>query len=146
MLIAKEDVNIKYNGKIFELKSGDKFDVRDFDVPNAGVVNTEKHIMTKNPGKLEITSNKSDAKDYADNQKTIKALNTTIKELQDRVKDLKEANEELVQKHSAMAGEVSSVQQSVKSFKTDNDRLIKENKELEDEIQKLRLRVATKGK
>lgn len=146
MLIAKEDVSIRYNSKTFDLKKGEKFDVRDFDVPNAGVVNTEKHIIKKNSGKLDIISAKADSKDYAEHQKEIKELKHKIVDQEGQIKALADANEELVQKHAAMAGEVESAKQEAKANKNDVARLTKENKDLEDEVEKLRLRVASPKK
>lgn len=146
MLIAKEDVTIRYNGKDFDLKAGEKFDVRDFDVPNAGVVNTEKHIIKKNPGKLDVISSKADASDNKEYLKEIKALNTTISGLFEQVAQLKDANEELVQKHAAMAGEVETAKQEAQSLRKDAARIVKENKDLEEEVKTLRLRVTGKGK
>lgn len=146
MLIAKEDVTIRYNSKEFILKAGDKFDVRDFDVPNAGVVNTEKHVMKKNAGKLEITSAKADSVDNVNHQKEIKALKVTINDLQDQLKALADANEELVQKHAAMAGEVGAAKQEAQSLRKDMPRVLKENEDLKDEVEKLRLRTTKKDK
>ncbi len=146
MLTAKEKVTIRYNSKEFILEAGDKFDVRDFDVRNTDVVNVEKHIMKKNPGKMDISSNKADTKEYQEYKKEIASLNKTNEGLLLQVSELKDANEELAQKHAAMAGEVETAKQAAKVSKAEADRLTKINKDLEDEVDRLRARVLVPGK
>lgn len=139
-------VTIKYNGKEHTLQPGEKFDVRDFDVPNAGVINTEKHIMKKNPGMLDIASSKADAKENEEYRKEIKAINSMLHNANEKIRELQGVNEALVQKHAAMAGEVETAKQEAQSLRKDQARIIKENKDLEEEVEKLRLRTTGKGK
>lgn len=146
MLIAKEQVTIRYNSKEFTLQQGEKFDVRDFDVPNHGVVNVEKHIIKKNPGKLELSSAKAEGNEAKEYVKEIKALKNTVAGLFEQVAQLKDANAELVQKHSAMAGEVETAKKDANKMRIDAAKWVEEKKELEKEVEGLRLRVSTKGK
>ena len=147
--VGEQDVSLitlRYNDINITLKVGDKLDVRDFDIPNAAVVNVEKHLIRKNPGRgLEIVGGISNAQEEKELRIQIKNLNALCDKLKHDIMTLEQVNKELVDKHGAAAGEIQAMAKEKQSMKNELDRVVRENKSLEEEIERLRLRTTKKG-
>lgn len=149
MLIFKgskdlESYSFRYNSKEMTVVAGQKVDVRDFDVPNAGVRGTEKHIMSKHPGLFELTDEKNDGVVSKEAQKEIKELKSLVSEKDSELKKTKDALDNISEKHAASVGEIEAAKQETASIKKEIKKLEKKNADLEEEVEKLRLQVGTK--
>src|SRR3990167_11111432 len=147
MLINKttEQMTVTYNGKSRILAPQESIDIRDFDVVNEHVSGAEKHIMNKNPGKLEQKPTTGASTVDKENIKKIKELEDRVVVLAKEKLDIRAASDEMQQKFSAMAGEVETARQTVASMKKEVDKYKFENKELEEEVTNLRADVAQSG-
>src|SRR3990167_214557 len=117
MLINKtmEQVTVTYNGKSRAIAPKESIDIRDFDVANEHVTGAEKHIMNKNPGKLEQKPTTGASTVDKENIKKIKELEDSIVILTKEKSEIRAAADEMQQKFSAMSGEVETARQTVAS-------------------------------
>lgn len=138
MLIAKKDTVIKYNGKIKELKEGERFDIRDFDVSNQEVKGAEKHITMKSLGCFDVSNEKNDGLVSKEMTKELAEAKKRAIDLERELSDTKKQIEHLTDKHAAMAGEVEEAKKEVNSMKKQVNKYKQEAEELEDEVKKLR--------